>query len=68
MPSRTNGFRLDTAQFKGKVLESLSNIEKQFDLNRDQHELFFNRIRKIELKPSLSVNPVAWLLALFGIK
>ncbi len=64
----SNGFKLSMAEFKGKVITSLDNIEKQFEQNREQHKLFFERIRKIEQRPSLSVNPIAWLLALFGIK
>ncbi len=67
MPSG-NGFKLSMAEFRGEAAQSLKNIEKQFEENRRQHELFFKRIRKLEMKPSLSVNPVAWLLALFGVK
>ena len=64
MPS--NGFKLTMAEFKGKVLESLDNIEKNLDSNSEQHREFYTRIRKLESKPSFSVRPVAWLLSLLG--
>ncbi len=53
---------LSMAEFKGKVLEALDNIKKQNELNRIQHDMFFKRIRKLELKPSFSVNPIGWLM------
>ena len=60
-----NGFKLSMSEFKGRVIESLDNLEKQFKENSEQHKMFFNRIRKIELKPSLSINPLGWLFAFF---
>ena len=59
---------LSMAEFKGRVLEALDNIKGEFKLNRTQHELFFKRIRKLELKPSFSINPVGWLLSIIGLK
>lgn len=59
---------LTMAEFKGKVLESLDNIEKADVLNREQHEMFFKRIRKLELRPSFSINPWGWLMAGLGFK
>ena len=63
---------LTMAEFKGKVLESLDNIEKQATkestLNREQHDLFFKRIRKLEQRPAFSINPVGWLLSLLGLR
>ena len=67
MPSN-NGFKLSMAEFKGRVIESLDNIAKQFDMNREQHELFFRRIRQIEMKPSFSVKPFAWLMYALGFR
>ena len=64
----SNGFKLSMSEFKGKVCESLDNIDHQFELNRQQHELFFNRIRGLEMKPSFSMNPGRWLMALLGFK
>lgn len=61
-------FKLSIAEFRGRVLESLANIEKEFKLNREHHDLFFKRIRKIELRPSFSLNPIGWLLSFLGIK
>ncbi len=67
-----NGFRLSTAQFKGKVLESLDNIKEDIREiktdNSEQHKLFFDRIRKLELKPSFSINPVAWIKLFLGFR
>ncbi len=59
---------LSMAEFKGRVLEALDTIKGEFKLNRTQHELFFKRIRKLELKPSFSINPVGWLLSIIGLK
>ncbi len=53
---------ISTAEFKGKVLEALDNIKEELKLNREQHNIFFTRIRKLELKPSFSVNPIGWLM------
>ncbi len=68
MPGNNNGFKLSMAEFKGRVIQSLENLEKQDELNREQHDLFFKRIRKLELRPSFSINPVAWALSLIGVK
>ncbi len=59
---------LSMAEFKGKVLESLENIKGEHKLNREQHTLFFTRIRKLEMRPSFSVNPAGWLLSMIGLK
>ena len=63
-----NKFQLTMAEFKGKVLESLENIEKKMDKNSLQHNEFYTRIRKLESKPSFSVRPIAWLMALLRFK
>lgn len=66
--SKNEGFKLSMSEFKGKVIESLTNINKQFDMNREQHEIFFKRIRSLEMKPSFSVNPISWFLSLIGFR
>ena len=63
-----NKFQLTMAEFKGKVLESLDNIEKKMDKNSLQHNEFYTRIRKLEMKPSFSVSPIGWLLSLIGLR
>lgn len=64
----TNNFNMSMSEFKGKVLESLANINKQIESNNQQHEVFFTRIRKLELKPSFSINPAGWLFSLLGFR
>ena len=66
MPS--NGYKLTMAEFKGQVLEKLSNIEKRMDENSKQHKEFYTRIRNLERKPSFSLNPGAWLATALGFK
>lgn len=68
MADNNNGFKLTMAEFKGKVLQSLDDIKGEFKLNREHHELFFGRIRKLELRPSFSVNPIGWLASMLGIR
>ncbi len=67
-----NGFKLSTAEFKGRVIESLDNIKEDIrDIktkNYEQHTEIFKRLRKIETKPSLSLRPIAWALSLLGFK
>lgn len=61
-----NGFKLSMSEFKGRVIESLDNMDKQFELNREQHKLFFDRIRGLENAPSFSLHPIIWLLSHLG--
>ena len=65
---KNNGFKIAMARFEGKVLEALKNMENEFKLNREQHELFFRRIRRIEMRPSISIDPMGWFFSWFGIK
>ncbi|KKN29217.1 hypothetical protein LCGC14_0846700 [marine sediment metagenome] len=66
-----NGFRLSTAEFKGRVLESLDNIKSDIKeikvSNSNQHRDFYKRIGSLERQPSFSISPVAWFLSLIGI-
>ena len=76
--SENNGFKLTMAEFKGKVLQSLNDITEDIkDIKKDnkehkvsntrQHEHIFKKIRQIESRPSFSINPVKWAIALFGL-
>ncbi|KKM14719.1 hypothetical protein LCGC14_1703320 [marine sediment metagenome] len=67
-----NGFKVTMAEFKGKVLESLSNVEediKEIKLkNSEQHRDFYIRLRKLETRPAFSVSPMGWILSLLRIR
>ncbi len=70
--SKNNNFSL--GKFQGKVLESLKNIEDKLDENNTQHTIFFQRTSKnrediVKLKhtPSLSREPIKWILSIFGL-
>lgn len=67
-----NGFRLKVAEFRGQVIESLISIKediKEIKLkNTEQHKQFFNRIQKLERRPSLSGLLIDGLLTFLGRK
>ena len=76
MPS--NNFRLNISEFKGRVLAELKMlnsgqeeikeiINEQIRHNRIQHKEFYDRIRRLEQRPSISVNPIQWLKSLLGL-
>ena len=67
-----NGFKLTMAEFKGRVVESLDNIKDDIKedrkLNREQHDAFFKRIRKLEQRPAFSIDPLGWFLTSLGFR
>ena len=72
MTRNNNGFRLSTAEFKGRVIESLDNIKediKEIKINNSsQHNDFYKRIGKLERTPSMSVNPIAWIMSILRMR
>lgn len=70
--TEVNGFKLSMAEFKGTVVQSLEDIKEDMReiklSNSSQHRDFYKRIGKLERTPSLSVNPISWLMSLFGMR
>ena len=73
-----NGFKLSLAEFRGVVSKSLEVIERNIEeikvdikeikeKNSVKHNEFYTRIRRLENRPSVSVQPFKWVKAILGL-